>query len=197
VSDRFANWLRQHIDERGWSVRETARRVGVSPTPISNILSGKGKPGLDVYRGLADAFQVRLEDVLRVAGELPPTVEAQRAADPLLDEGIRILTEIPPGDRPVAVRLLQGLRLTATPARPQEAAHVLEIEQKFESKETPAETATPLQDLSPQVREHIKQLADALFSAATFDEQAYMAQRLSLVADEFEALVGKGGRKGT
>jgi transcriptional regulator with XRE-family HTH domain len=196
VSDRFANWLRQHIDERGWSVRETARRVGVSPTPISNILSGKGKPGLDVYRGLADAFQVRLEDVLRAAGELPPPVEEQRAADPLLDEGIRILTEISPGDRPVAVRLLQGLRLTATPEREQEAATVLEIEQKFYAKEPPAETSVQLKDLS-QVKEHIKQLADALFSAATFDEQAYMAQRLSLVADEYETLIGKGGRKGT
>jgi transcriptional regulator with XRE-family HTH domain len=194
VSDRFVNWLKQQIRERGWSVRETARQVGVSPTPISNILSGKGRPGLDVYRGLAHAFQTTLEDVLRLAGELPPAIQEQRLADPMLDEGIRILTEIPPGDRPVAVRLLRGLRLTAQ--EHQEAAPALGIEQKFYQGGSPQPTAAPmLKDLPPQVREHIKELADALFSAATLEEQAYMAQRLTLVADEYES-AERGGRKG-
>jgi transcriptional regulator with XRE-family HTH domain len=193
VSDRFANWLKQQIRERGWSVRETARQVGVSPTPISNILSGKGRSGLDVYRGLARAFQTTLEDVLRLAGELPPTIQEQRSADPLLDEGIRILTEIPPGDRPVAVRLLRGLRLTAQ--EHQEAAQALKIEQRFYQEGSPQSTAPMLKDLPPQVREHIKELADALFSAATLEEQAYMAQRLTLVADEYES-AERGGRKG-
>ena len=194
MSDRFANWLKQQIAERGWSVRETARQVGVSPTPISNILSGKGQPGLDVYRGLARAFQVRLEDMLRLAGELPPTVQEQRTADPVLDEGIRILAEIPPGDRPVAVRLLRGLRLTAR--EHQEAAHTLEIEQRFYQEGSPQPNVPTLRDLSPQVREHIKELADALFSAATLEEQAYMAQRLTLAADEYQS-AERGGRKGS
>jgi transcriptional regulator with XRE-family HTH domain len=193
VSDRFANWLKQQIAERGWSVRETARQAGISPTPISNILSGKARPGLDVYRGVARAFQVRLEDVLRLAGELPATVQEQRAADPLLDEGIRILTEIPPGDRPMAVRLLQGLRLTAK--EHQEATQTLEIEQMFYQEANPHALAPALKDLSPQVREHIKELADALFSAATLEEQAYMAQRLAVVADGYES-AERGGRKG-
>jgi len=41
-------------------VRETARRVGVSAAHVSNILSGKRRPSLDVARRLANACGMSL-----------------------------------------------------------------------------------------------------------------------------------------
>lgn len=132
MASKLGKWLKQEIDSRGWSIRETARRAGVSHTAVNNALAARGATSLDTYKGLSRAFDMSLEDVLRSAGELPPTVNEQRALNPTLDEGIRILTELPPGDQATAVRALIGLRLTARTT--QEAQPAPEIEQMFESR---------------------------------------------------------------
>jgi transcriptional regulator with XRE-family HTH domain len=131
MTSKLGKWLKQEIASRGWSIRETARHAGVSHTAVNNALAARGATSLDTYKGLARAFDMSLEDVLRSAGELPPTVDEQRALNPTLDEGIRILTELPPGDQAMAVRALRGLRLTAKPT--QEAQLAPEIEQMFDS----------------------------------------------------------------
>ena len=131
MTSKLGKWLKQEIASRGWSIRETARHAGVSHTAVNNALAARGATSLDTYKGLARAFDMSLEDVLRSAGELPPTVDEQRALNPTLDEGIRILTELPPGDQATAVRTLIGLRLTAKST--QEAQPAPEIEQMFES----------------------------------------------------------------
>jgi hypothetical protein len=86
---------------------------------------------MDTYKGLSRAFDTPLERILRLAGELPPPLAEQRTRNPTLDEGIRILTEFPPGDLATAVRVLRGLRLTAGTAP--EAACAEETEQMFYS----------------------------------------------------------------
>ena len=129
MSDKLVKWLKQEIGRRGWSIRETARRAGLSHTAVNNAMSDRATPSLDTYRGLSRAFDTPLENILRMAGELPPPVEQQRAQDPVLDEGIRILTEFPPGDLATAVRVLRGLRLTA--GTEQEVAHACDLEQMF------------------------------------------------------------------
>jgi transcriptional regulator with XRE-family HTH domain len=125
----LAHWLKGRIDSRGWSLRETARRADLSPTPIASILSGDGNPGLDVYKGLARAFALPLEQVLRAAGELPPVAPGDDA-DPLFQEGTFLLSQLPPGDLATAVRFLRGLHLTAR--QDQEATVMAEIEQIFD-----------------------------------------------------------------
>jgi transcriptional regulator with XRE-family HTH domain len=125
----LSGWLQERIDARGWSLRETARRAGLSPTPIASILSGDANPSLDVYKGLARAFALPLEQVLRAAGELPAHADAAQRADPLLEEGTFLLAQLPPGDLATAVRFLRGLHLTARPAP--EAAVAAEIEHVF------------------------------------------------------------------
>ena len=133
MADSFVNWINQQRAVRGWSIRETARRAGLSHTPIANILAGQGRPGLVVYGGIARAFGVALEEVLRIAGELQPTLEDQRASDPALEEGCLLLSRLSPGDRQTALRLLRGLALTD--AESTEAVPVRETEQTFEQGE--------------------------------------------------------------
>jgi len=133
MSDSFVNWINQQRAIRGWSIRETARRAELSHTPVASILTGKGQPGLAVYRGIARAFDVTLEEVLRIAGELPPTLEDQRAADPVLEEGCRLLSRLSPVDRRSALRVLRGLTLTAGSG---EVALDQEAEQTFCDEES-------------------------------------------------------------
>ena len=153
MTSKLGKWLKQEIASRGWSIRETARRAGVSHTAVNNALAARGATSLDTYKGLARALDMSLEDVLRSAGELPPTVDEQRALNPTLDEGIRILTQLPPGDQATAVRTLIGLRLTAKTK--QVAQPAPEIEQTFVSSTTDA----PSGDKSQMFIESLKTLA--------------------------------------
>ena len=41
MNQEFVTWIKQQIKAQGWSMRETARRAGLSPTPIQQILSGE------------------------------------------------------------------------------------------------------------------------------------------------------------
>ena len=52
----FIKWLEGEIKERGWSIRETARRANVSHSLLSNILSLGEQPSLDTSDALAEAL---------------------------------------------------------------------------------------------------------------------------------------------
>jgi transcriptional regulator with XRE-family HTH domain len=58
------------MKEKGWGVRELARRAGVSHPIISDALNGKGA-SFDTCKALAFLFRVPAEQVLRMAGLLP------------------------------------------------------------------------------------------------------------------------------
>lgn len=69
MSNKFTDWIVQQINERGWSIRETARRAGLAASTISDVINGNAKPGTKFYRGLARAFKIPLSIVLHQAGE--------------------------------------------------------------------------------------------------------------------------------
>ena len=71
--DDLASWLRQEVETRGWSLREMARRAGVSHTAIINVANGRTRPGASFCLKIARALGVPPEEVYRRAGLLPPT----------------------------------------------------------------------------------------------------------------------------
>ena len=91
----MSSWLAEQLEERGWSVRELARRSGVSHTTINKIVNGVTNPTADICIGVARALGEDPERFLRRAGKLPlkpPTVaDAAEAADIIsrLDEQSR------------------------------------------------------------------------------------------------------------
>jgi len=70
MADDLATWLSDQIKERGWSMREVARRAGVSHTTIIKVVDGQVVPDVSTARGIARAFGVPAETVLRKAGIL-------------------------------------------------------------------------------------------------------------------------------
>ncbi len=114
MNNKLVTWINQEIKRRGWTIRETARRAGVSHTAINNVLSEQVSPTLHTYRGLSHAFQISLEAILRMAGELPSLAANQQGSDPLLDELITLYNTLSVPDKAAAVRFLRGLVLTTT-----------------------------------------------------------------------------------
>lgn len=70
--DDMATWLTEELRARGWSMREMARRVGVSHTAIVNIAHGRARPSAGLCREIARVLRVPPEHVFRLAGLLPP-----------------------------------------------------------------------------------------------------------------------------
>lgn len=75
TSEEFVTWLGIEIEKRGWSYSETARQCGISQSIISKVMSYTSTPGLDFCVGIAKAFGIPVESVLRKAGLLPDSPE--------------------------------------------------------------------------------------------------------------------------
>jgi transcriptional regulator with XRE-family HTH domain len=71
----FANWLAEETEKRGWSYRELGRRAELSSGAVSQVITQRSLPGLDFCTGVARAFNLPAEVVLRKASLLPPEPE--------------------------------------------------------------------------------------------------------------------------
>lgn len=69
--DEFKAWLNKEVNARGWSRAEAARRGGFSAPLFEQVMNGQTKPGMKFCRGIAKAFGISTEDVMRRAGLLP------------------------------------------------------------------------------------------------------------------------------
>jgi transcriptional regulator with XRE-family HTH domain len=102
----FIKWLMEEMTTNGWTNSELARRAGVVPSTVSMVLSRRQRPGLEFCVGIARALHVPPEEVLRLAGLLPPlpsTVEEE-------EEIIAILRSLPANIRAVVLLEMRGLK---------------------------------------------------------------------------------------
>jgi transcriptional regulator with XRE-family HTH domain len=104
ASEEFISWLKAEMGKREWGIRETARKSGLSPSPISYILSNREQPTFDTCIALAQAFDIPGEDVLRLAGLLPKPP----GFNPRTSEMIGMFAELPEDDQE---EMLQMVRL--------------------------------------------------------------------------------------
>lgn len=58
--DNFAVNVREQLKERGWTAPELARRAGVQPKTINNILNGRHATQSDVLHKIAKALDLEL-----------------------------------------------------------------------------------------------------------------------------------------
>jgi len=104
MEDKLSRWLNAEIQARGWSIREVSRRAGLSHTAINNAMDGQSVR-LETYEGIARAFGMQLEDVLRAAGVLPALPEPVEEETAILD----IVRRLSPTARHHALAMLHGL----------------------------------------------------------------------------------------
>jgi transcriptional regulator with XRE-family HTH domain len=64
--------INTEIDRRDWSLRQVAEKAHVSHTTIVELANGSRSPTLKTCRALASAFNLPVEEVIRMAGLLDP-----------------------------------------------------------------------------------------------------------------------------
>lgn len=68
----FADWLIGALNKKGWKQADLAKASKLTPTAISDVLSGKRNAGSKFCERVALAFNLPPETVYRAAGILPP-----------------------------------------------------------------------------------------------------------------------------
>jgi len=84
MGDEFPAWLAEQLYERGWSMRELARRSGFSRDTVSKVINGWRSPSRDFCAAVARALGVSASEVLWRAGlydERPLTLEQPELVD--------------------------------------------------------------------------------------------------------------------
>lgn len=81
--------------QRDWSNSDLARHAGVVPSTVSMILSEQKSPGLEFCLGVAKAFNLPPELVMRYAGLLPHKPENDETREQIL----HYYDQMPPGDK--------------------------------------------------------------------------------------------------
>ena len=75
--------LREHREQRGLSLRELARRLGVSPSAISQIETGKSRPSVSTLYSIVSELGMSLDELFGAAKRAQPAAApAPEAAPP-------------------------------------------------------------------------------------------------------------------
>ena len=85
-ANTFSGWLLVEMKERGWSQSELARRAGVSPTAISDVLSGRRNIGKDLATSIAEALRIPAKQVFSEAGLLPTDKGVNKEIEQIIHE---------------------------------------------------------------------------------------------------------------
>src|SRR3954449_11346435 len=93
--------LAAHRARRGLKVSELARRVGVSPSLVSQIERGQSRPSVSTLFAMAQALDVPVDAFFRGAEEAVPVQQPKSGLGPASEHAREALTE---GDHRYLVR---------------------------------------------------------------------------------------------
>jgi transcriptional regulator with XRE-family HTH domain len=95
MEKEFITWLTDEMEERGWNNSELARRAGLVPSAVSQVVSGTRSPGFEFCKKTAKALGLPPETVLREAGLLP-RLSSPDHGSMTLQELVDIIKNLPP-----------------------------------------------------------------------------------------------------
>lgn len=108
TKQEFGEWLRDKLEERGWSYSDLADRCGFSRQFVSQMVNGQRGPGTDSVAEIAQALDLPLEYVMRKAVQLPNNNETVRTEAQV--EMVELFQRLPVEDQE---ELLEIVRLRA------------------------------------------------------------------------------------
>lgn len=107
MSTDFSTWVTAELNRRDWSQSELARRGGVTPAAINRVITGDRKPGIDVCRAIAKAFELSEMEVFERAGIAAPNYDrAEIETKQLLAD----FYSLPDEDRQLILDQMRALR---------------------------------------------------------------------------------------
>lgn len=95
MKERLGERIRRKRAEHKLGLRETALKIGISPTYMSRIetLDEKTPPAEDVIRKLADLLQDEFDELMQLAGRVPDDALKVVKADSTMPEFLRTVGE--------------------------------------------------------------------------------------------------------
>lgn len=108
----IAELLSDIARRRSVSERQLAAYMGVSPTAMNRWVNGQGIPDPVYCWKIAELAGLAVEEVMRIAGHLPPAAEGEPPDPPWLAQLIAELREmrLTPAEADVLDATVQGLR---------------------------------------------------------------------------------------
>ena len=100
--DGFAATLRQEREKARISLRELAKRAGISKSSLSQFEAGKGNPSLESLWALAQALNIRVSELIDPPARASKLVRASERADiqaDAADYAVTLLSAAPAGAR--------------------------------------------------------------------------------------------------
>ena len=132
---KLGDWLRKELRERGLTQNQVAVYANVGQATISDVLTKGHVPKVETLFRLADFFGVSREQVLRLAGHLPPApAEPGAEEDALVQALLAEFRRVPDEWKPVAVQQIAQFR-RLDELRPQVIGEEPEEEQDGEAAE--------------------------------------------------------------
>lgn len=113
-NNEFYDWINAELAKRGWGVTELSRRMGITHSAVSHVLSKRNKPSTDFCHGLADAFGIPPAEVFSKAGLLPP-VPPETAT---VREMLHWFSQLSDEDQERALAIIKSLYETQLHAKP-------------------------------------------------------------------------------
>ena len=95
MKERLGERIRRKRAEQKLGLRETATKVGISPTYLSRIetMDEKTPPAEDVIQKLATVLNDDLDELMQLAGRVPEDVEQVLKGDPGMPAFLRSAKE--------------------------------------------------------------------------------------------------------
>jgi transcriptional regulator with XRE-family HTH domain len=111
----LSGWLRRELREHGLTQNQVAVYANVGQATISDILNKEYVPKIETLFRLADYFGVSREQVLRLAGHLPPLSaagagETSSEDDVLIEALLAEFRRVPDEWKPVVVQQVAQFR---------------------------------------------------------------------------------------
>jgi len=106
MSAILSTWLNTEAKRRGWSLRYVAGKAGLSHSTVARIANGELRGSERTCRGLARAFNMRAEDLMRLAELMPPESPEPPAG---VDGLIQRLQQLPESDQQAIIGQMDAL----------------------------------------------------------------------------------------
>lgn len=105
ADSEFIRFVKAKLQEKGWKQADLSRATGLTSPAISRILTKGATPSINTIRLFGQALDVPTEQLLRLAGILPKTIEPSDN----LKELEYHFTQLPPERQEIAMNMVKGL----------------------------------------------------------------------------------------
>jgi len=92
MENELVSWLNAEMENRGWTMRELARRSGMSHTAIAAVVNRQRQPTFEFCEKIARGLGEPPERIFRLAGLLP----RRKTADEVTEQVLHFLDQMTP-----------------------------------------------------------------------------------------------------